>query len=136
MATRALIPDAAPLDLLLGSVPSLPRAILARLTARMIERLDELDGDPDLEPDYDDTSIDDGPCDTDTDREAGSWAEDQLEYGINHTYGDDDREDDEPAARRAHCKRVGATICERIVRYGVPTFRLTGQAANVMGLQP
>lgn len=33
----------ASLDLLLASVPSLPRPILARLTARMIERLDELD---------------------------------------------------------------------------------------------
>ncbi len=35
----------ASLDLLLASVPSLPRPILARLTARMIERLDELDGE-------------------------------------------------------------------------------------------
>lgn len=51
MATRAPACDAAPLDVLLASVPSLPRAILARLTARMIERLDELDGDPELEDD-------------------------------------------------------------------------------------
>lgn len=43
MASRAPAYDATPLDVLLASVPSLPRPILARLTARMIERLDELD---------------------------------------------------------------------------------------------
>lgn len=36
---------AASLDVLLASVPSPPRAILARLTARMIERLGDLDRD-------------------------------------------------------------------------------------------
>ncbi|TCP98278.1 hypothetical protein C8J46_105434 [Sphingomonas sp. PP-F2F-A104-K0414] len=41
MASRAPAYDATPLDVLLASVPSLPRAILARLTARMIERMDE-----------------------------------------------------------------------------------------------
>ncbi len=51
MASRAPAYDATPLDMLLASVPSLPRAILARLTARMIERLGELDGDPELEDD-------------------------------------------------------------------------------------
>lgn len=43
MASRAPAYDATPLDVLLASVPSLPRPILARLTARMVERLDELD---------------------------------------------------------------------------------------------
>jgi len=37
------------LDILLAAIPALPRAVLARLAAHMIERLDELDGDPDLE---------------------------------------------------------------------------------------
>jgi len=32
-----------------SSIPSLPRAELARLTAHMIDRMDELDGDADLE---------------------------------------------------------------------------------------
>jgi len=36
---------AAPLEMLLASVPTPPRAILARLTARMIERLGDLDRD-------------------------------------------------------------------------------------------
>jgi hypothetical protein len=53
MASRAPAYDATPLDVLLASVPSLPRAILSRLTARMIDRMDELDGDTDLEPDED-----------------------------------------------------------------------------------
>lgn len=34
---------------LLAVIPSLPRAELARLTERMIDRMDELDGDADLE---------------------------------------------------------------------------------------
>lgn len=34
---------------LFAVIPSLPRAELARLTERMIDRMDELDGDPDLE---------------------------------------------------------------------------------------
>ena len=45
MATRAPAYEAAPLDVLLASVPSLPRALLSRLTARMIERLDEMEFD-------------------------------------------------------------------------------------------
>lgn len=32
-----------------AAIPSLPRPYLARLTERMIDRLDEIDGDPDLE---------------------------------------------------------------------------------------
>lgn len=32
-----------------AAIPSLPRAELARLTERMIDRIDEIDGDSDLE---------------------------------------------------------------------------------------
>jgi hypothetical protein len=32
-----------------AAIPSLPRAELARLTERMIDRMDDIDGDPDLE---------------------------------------------------------------------------------------
>jgi len=39
-----------PLNVALAIVPTLPRPILARLVARAIERLDELDGDADLVP--------------------------------------------------------------------------------------
>ena len=40
---------------LFAAIPSLPRAELARLTTHMIDRIDEIDGDPDreLEPDED-----------------------------------------------------------------------------------
>ncbi len=43
--------EAAPLDMLLSALPSLPRPLLARLTLRLIERLDEIDGNPDDEDD-------------------------------------------------------------------------------------
>lgn len=39
-------------------MPSLPRAALARLTASLIDRMDEIDSDPDLEDlreDWEDT---------------------------------------------------------------------------------
>lgn len=35
--------------MLFAVIPSLPRAELSRLTERMIDRMDEIDGDPDLE---------------------------------------------------------------------------------------
>ena len=41
--------DVVPLDVLLSVLPSLPRAMLDRLVERAIDRLDELDGDDDLE---------------------------------------------------------------------------------------
>lgn len=39
----------APVSIMLAAIPSLPRAELARLTMRMIDRMDDIDGDPDLE---------------------------------------------------------------------------------------
>lgn len=44
-------PDAVPLSLILNAMPSLPRPLLSRLVANLIERLDEMDGDPDREDD-------------------------------------------------------------------------------------
>lgn len=86
MASRALTFEAAPLDVLLASVPSLPRAILARLTARMIERLDELDGDTDLEPETD-------CCSAGDDRIYGGLSPGRLvECGAPHPGSDDDAE--------------------------------------------
>jgi hypothetical protein len=86
MASRAPAYEAAPLDLLLASVPSLPRAILARLTARMIERLDELDGDTDLESEVD-------CCAAGDDMICGGLSPGRLqEYGAPHLGSDDDAE--------------------------------------------
>ena len=41
--------EAATVRVVLSTIPSLSRATLARLTDRMIDRMDEIDGDPDLE---------------------------------------------------------------------------------------
>jgi hypothetical protein len=38
-----------PLAAMLATIPSLPRPLLGRLVTRMIDRMDELDGDADLE---------------------------------------------------------------------------------------
>jgi hypothetical protein len=43
-----------PMDAMLAAIPQLPRPALNRLVAHMIDRLDDMDGDPDLEPDADD----------------------------------------------------------------------------------
>lgn len=61
MATVLPFDQLAPM---LRVIPSLPRPMLARLTERMIERLDELDGDPELEPngdEHDGTNAEDEP---------------------------------------------------------------------------
>ena len=43
-------PRAAPdVRWMLAAIPSLPRATLSRLAELMIDRMDEIDGDPDLE---------------------------------------------------------------------------------------
>jgi hypothetical protein len=42
-------PEQAPLDVVLSVIPSLPRALLARLVERAIECLDEMEPDADLE---------------------------------------------------------------------------------------
>ena len=38
-----------PLDLILDAIPSLPRPLLARMVQRLIDRIDEMDGDTDVE---------------------------------------------------------------------------------------
>lgn len=54
-----------PLDLILDTIPSLPRPVLSRMVARMIERLDEMDGDPDVEPNGDESDHSGGEDDCD-----------------------------------------------------------------------
>lgn len=55
------IGGASALPIALAVIPSLPRPYLARLVARMIDRLDELDGDADIEPDDEDMGAEDDP---------------------------------------------------------------------------
>lgn len=52
-----------PLNVALPVIPSLPRPLLARLVTRAIERLDEIDGDPDFEEDSEDCGQDEGEPD-------------------------------------------------------------------------
>lgn len=47
---------------LLALIPSLPRAELSRLTERLIDRMDELDRDPELEAEEDVCSAADDGC--------------------------------------------------------------------------
>lgn len=76
-----------PLNVALAIVPTLPRLILSRLVARAIERLDELDGDADLEPEAteqdDEPEIDDEP---ELDDHGGGNVEDEgePESGVMH----------------------------------------------------
>ena len=58
-------PEQAPLDVVLSAIPSLPRALLARLVERAIECLDEMDGDPDVELNGDETDHSGGEDDCD-----------------------------------------------------------------------
>lgn len=58
-------PEREPLDVVLSVIPSLPRALLARLVERAIECLDDMDGDPDVEPNGDETDHSGGEDDCD-----------------------------------------------------------------------
>ena len=62
MATRAYLEGGASalpdIPAMLAVIPSLPRPLLARLTAHLIDRMDEIDGDPDLEDGGDAEPID------------------------------------------------------------------------------
>lgn len=127
MASRVPTYDATPLDVLLASVPTLPRAILARLTARMIERLDELDGDTDLEPETD-------CCAAGDDMTCGGLSPGRLqEYGAPHPGSDDDAEPMYASAfYRDQTRRPQA-------RYGQPQRRRKSSAllvSNVSELIP
>ena len=55
--------SALPLDAALAILPSLPRPVLSRLVTRMIERLDQIDGDTEGEEDDEDCGHDEGEPD-------------------------------------------------------------------------
>lgn len=46
-------PPRRPVASLLAALPSLPRPVLSRLTTALIDRMDEIDADPDLEDSHD-----------------------------------------------------------------------------------
>ena len=86
-----------PLNVALAILPTLPRPLLVRLVANAIDRLDQMDGDADLEPEVteqdDEPQVDDEP---EQDDHSGSDAGDEGEpeegrfipaYGIDQTLG-------------------------------------------------
>lgn len=77
------ISEALPLDALLGAIPSLPRPLLSRLTERLIERLDEMDPNPDLEDCEGETRVNDrGRCLFDRKQRGRGKRKGRLHIGI------------------------------------------------------
>lgn len=104
-----------PLDMLLTVIPSLPRPVLARLTTHMIERMDELDGDTDLEAEQDFCLAGDdgcGPVYRDGKQYWGSKDAGASPHIPKPIYGDDQSKgpiNEEAAWREYHCtmERLG-----------------------------
>jgi len=69
--------NALPIDLLAQAIPMLSRHDLEALTERLIEVLDDIDGDADLE-NYDPDEEEDDP--------SGQCSEDELSCATHHTY--------------------------------------------------
>ena len=66
--------SALPLSAVLGAIPSYPRPLIQRLVSRLIDHLDEQDGDPDLEPTGDEFEEDDpAECNGDPEEEGRAW---------------------------------------------------------------
>jgi hypothetical protein len=57
--------------MLFAAIPSLPRAELSRLTERMIDRMDEIDGDADFEADGDE--LDGSMGEDDFHHQSANW---------------------------------------------------------------
>lgn len=100
-----------PLDLILDAIPSLPRPLLARMVQRMIDRIDELDGDTDVEPNGDE--------------EDGSYcAEDEhdmpcgMEIGAGCPFSDAGEED----YRRSPRPTYDGEDCGAVVLYAPKGF--------------
>ena len=66
---------ALPLSLISQAIPMLSRHELAALSERLIDRLDAVDGDPDLEDSHDQEAIDER--EPDSHDASGDWLEDQ-----------------------------------------------------------
>lgn len=122
MATRMIDTDggASALPILLATIPSLPRPILSRLVARMIDQLDELDGDPDLEDSDEDESVEDDPEGFDPEEDCCLAGDDGIFSGAvrangivdHYVTGDDpDAEDDGAEQRALHRHFIQQTRC-------------------------
>ena len=94
---------ALPLTDLLAIIPSLPRPLLGRLVTRMIDRMDEIDGDPDLEPETDLCTDDAG--EQEEYRHRGIRT-DLPRYGVNQTLGPINEAEAWRNFARAQCGRA------------------------------
>lgn len=72
-----------PAEAVLAAIPSFPRPVLARLTERMIDRMDEIDGDADIEPNGDE--LDGHLAEDDFHHQNANW--------LGHPGDPDDAED-------------------------------------------
>jgi len=127
---------------LLTVIPSLSRPELGRLVQRMIDRMDEMDGDNDLEPNGDeldgsmgeddfcdhstyapgpgcpiadpDLAVDDGPCD-DIDQDCEEESHLHPSYGADQSEPDPTQWGDDRAVMRPHLERIRRTRCRKVV---------------------
>jgi len=90
MATHAMTggPSGLPLSLLAQAIPMLSRNDLEALTERLIDRLDQIDGNPDDEDSDEDRAVDDIGCD---DADQGDAEYDEAS-AIRLIYGNDQRQ--------------------------------------------
>ncbi|HEX8444394.1 MAG TPA: hypothetical protein VF631_12195 [Allosphingosinicella sp.] len=115
MATRATEP--ATLDFVLSAIPSLPRPVLARLTARLIDRLDEMEPNSDLEADDEDESVEDDPRGFDPEQDFG--ADDVGEDCQGGDVCDDTRPIADVQVYREHRARLRRERCYKLRRVAV-----------------
>jgi hypothetical protein len=117
MASRAPIPFRArpvPFAALLATIQTLPRPVLARLAARLIEQLDAIDGDPDAEVTSEDDEAEEDCCSTGDDDVRAGASPGWLGRGPAERFvTDDEDEDDGPAIWREHRDRIRNLRCRR-----------------------
>jgi hypothetical protein len=130
MATRAFHPPQS-LDTLLAAIPSLPRPLLDRLVAHMIDHIDEVDGDADLEDDDPDTSVEDDPQGIDPEEDLG--IEDQLEGPEESDAYHDLRPIADPEAYREHRARLRKDRCWPLSRVRRASF---GYQERMLSVEP
>jgi hypothetical protein len=78
--------SALPLSAVLGAIPSYPRPVIERLVARLIEHLDEQDGDCDLELESDDEPENDAEAEEPEWSLVRSYGIDQRIASVGHGY--------------------------------------------------
>jgi hypothetical protein len=110
---------------MLATIQTLPRPVLACLTARLIEQLDAIDGDPDEEATGEDDEAEEDCCSTGDDDVRAGASPGWLGRGPAERFvTDDEDEDDGPAIWREHRDRIRADRCERYVQRGEWRWRL------------